>query len=86
VTLTVFRGEWDWTLSIRDIGIGISEKSLPHLFEKFYRVHTSEGNVSGTGLGLSICKQIVSGHGGSIDLESSLGEETIFTIHMPKGY
>ena len=86
VNLTAYMTKQDWMLSIRDIGMGIPEKSLPHLFEKFYRVHASEGKVSGTGLGLSICKQIVSGHGGSIELESRLGEGTTFTIHMPKGH
>jgi signal transduction histidine kinase len=85
VTLTPLMGERDWTLSICDTGMGIPEKSLPHLFEKFYRVHASEEIVSGSGLGLSICKQIVSGHGGSIELESRLGEGTVITVHLPKG-
>jgi signal transduction histidine kinase len=78
-------GARDWTFSIRDTGMGIPEKSQPHLFQKFYRVRGSEGKVSGTGLGLSICKQIISGHGGSIEVESILGEGTAFIIHMPKG-
>jgi signal transduction histidine kinase len=85
VIMMVSMGDQDWTLSIRDTGMGIPEKSRPHLFQKFYRVHASEGKVSGTGLGLSICKQIVSGHGGSIEVESKVGEGTVFIIHMPKG-
>ena len=85
VILKVLTGERDWTLSIRDTGMGIPEKARPHLFQKFYRVRASENKVTGTGLGLSICKQIVSGHGGSIELESKLGVGTTFIIHMPKG-
>ena len=85
VTLKVVPGERDWTLSIHDTGIGIPEKAQPHLFQKFYRVGTAENKVIGIGLGLSICKQIVSGHGGSIELKSKLGVGTTFIIHMPLG-
>jgi signal transduction histidine kinase len=85
VTMKAIMGDRDWTLSVRDTGMGIPEKSQPHLFQKFYRVRASEGKVSGTGLGLSICKQIVSGHGGSIEVESKLGKGTVFIIHLPKG-
>ncbi len=85
VTLAASMGDRDWTLSVRDTGLGIPEKSLPYLFQKFYRVGATEGKVPGTGLGLSICKQIVSGHGGSIEVESKLGKGTAFIIHLPKG-
>lgn len=74
----------EWMLSVRDTGVGIPAKDLPHLFQKFYRVRASEGKVAGTGLGLSICKQIVSGHGGSIEVKSKLGKGTTFTVHIPK--
>jgi signal transduction histidine kinase len=83
ITLTAGRGQKDWTLAVEDTGMGIPEKALPHLFEKFYRVNASEGKVPGTGLGLSICKQIVSGHGGSIAVRSRAGKGTTFTIHIP---
>ncbi len=75
--------EDEWTLSVQDTGIGIPAEAMSHLFEKFFRVQASEGKVAGTGLGLSICKQIVSGHGGSIQVESRLGEGTTFTLHFP---
>jgi signal transduction histidine kinase len=74
----------DWTLTVRDTGLGIPESSLAHLFEKFYRVRGTEGKVAGTGLGLSICKQIVSGHGGSIQVDSKVGVGTSFIIHIPR--
>ncbi|MBI4733125.1 MAG: GAF domain-containing sensor histidine kinase [Chloroflexi bacterium] len=83
VTISAAPGSECWTLSVRDTGLGIPEKSLPHLFEKFFRVGAYEGKAPGTGLGLSICKQIVSGHGGSISVKSKLGEGTTFTIHIP---
>ncbi len=83
VTISAAPGSECWTLSVRDTGLGIPEKSLPHLFEKFFRVGAYEGKAPGTGLGLSICKQIVSGHGGSISVKSKLGKGTTFTIHIP---
>lgn len=84
VTVTASIEDRGWMLSVSDTGMGIPKKSLPHLFEKFYRVHASEGKASGTGLGLSICKQIVSVHGGSIEVKSKPGKGTVFTIHLPK--
>ncbi len=74
----------DWMLSVRDTGTGIPAKSLPHLFQKFYRVEASEGKVSGTGLGLSICRQIVSGHGGTIEVKSKYGKGATFTVRIPR--
>lgn len=82
----VLRAGYDnqgWILSVTDNGVGIPKKSLARLFEKFYRVQGTGLNTPGTGLGLSICKQIVSGHGGSISANSKVGEGTTFTIHMP---
>ena len=83
VTITAALGEDEWTLAVRDTGMGLPASDIPHLFEKFYRMQASAGKVQGTGLGLSICKQIVSGHGGSITVNSVLGEGTTFTVHFP---
>ena len=60
---------------IRDTGIGISEDQLQNIFEPFV-TYKKEG----TGLGLSICEQIVNAHGGTIAVESTLGEGTCFTV------
>ncbi len=84
ITLTAGRGKNEWNLSVKDTGLGIPENSLPRLFQKFYRVNATEGKAVGTGLGLSICKQIVCGHGGSIEVHSKVGEGTVFTIHIPR--
>jgi len=84
VTVSAALSPADWTLAVSDTGLGIPEKSMPHMFEKFYRVRATESKVPGTGLGLSICKQIVSGHGGSIEVASKVGHGTTFTIHIPR--
>ncbi|HEX9385707.1 MAG TPA: ATP-binding protein [Anaerolineales bacterium] len=74
----------DISITIQDTGMGIPEDSIPHLFEKFYRVREHEGKATGTGLGLSICKQIVQGHNGRIEVKSKMGVGTSFTLHLPR--
>lgn len=76
--------ETEISVTIQDTGLGIPEDSLPHLFQKFYRVREHEGKASGTGLGLSICKQIVQGHNGRIEVKSKVGVGTAFTIFLPR--
>ena len=84
VTMSASAQEKEFVIAVQDTGIGIPEKALPKLFQKFYRVQDAEGSPTGTGLGLSICKQIVQGHGGRIEVHSQLGEGTTFTIHLPR--
>lgn len=70
---------------VSDTGIGIKKDDLPRIFDKFYRVKTSQTReVVGTGLGLSIVKSIVDAHMGSISVESEEGKGTTFTILLPK--
>src|SRR3990172_3810825 len=69
---------------IRDTGVGIPDESLPHIFEKFYRVREHEMRASGSGLGLSICKRIIYGHGGRMEVKSKLGEGTILMVFLPR--
>jgi signal transduction histidine kinase len=69
---------------LQDTGIGIPDDSIPHLFEKFYRVREHENRAQGTGLGLSISKQIIQGHNGRIEVKSKIGVGTSFTIHIPR--
>lgn len=66
-------------IEIRDSGVGISKKHLSHIFEPFYQAHHGR---EGTGLGLSIVKSIIDRHKGTIEVESSPGQGTVFTIHM----
>ena len=71
-------------ISVEDNGPGIEEKSLSHVFEKFYRVNKEVSrNLGGTGLGLSIVKQVAITHGGKVSVESTVGKGTVFTIYFP---
>ncbi|MFZ5909112.1 MAG: sensor histidine kinase [Chloroflexota bacterium] len=71
-------------LSVQDTGVGIPDDALVHVFEKFYRVREHETRTTGTGLGLSICKQIIQGHGGTIEVKSKLGIGTNIIIDLPR--
>jgi signal transduction histidine kinase len=84
VTLGAGVAELTIRIEVQDTGQGIPDEALPHLFEKFYRVHEAEGTPSGTGLGLSICKEIVQGHGGRIEVHSQPGQGTTFSILLPR--
>ena len=68
-------------LTIQDDGIGIGEKDLPHIFDRFYRADQARDR-SGSGLGLSIVKWIVELHGWSIQVTSTLGKGTRFAIQI----
>jgi signal transduction histidine kinase len=71
-------------LTVRDTGIGIPQQDLVRVFERFYRVDTARSRDSGgTGLGLAIVRHAVEGHGGSIRVDSLLGEGTTFTVELP---
>ncbi|HEY4390750.1 MAG TPA: ATP-binding protein, partial [Paenibacillus sp.] len=71
-------------IEVTDNGIGISEKNLKKIFERFYRADISAARKSGgSGLGLSISEGLIREHGGEIDVKSRLNEGSTFTVKLP---
>ncbi|NLW71201.1 MAG: HAMP domain-containing histidine kinase [Eubacteriaceae bacterium] len=74
----------NFTVSVRDYGIGISKEDLPNIFERFYRADTSRTKqTGGYGLGLAIARVIVTSHGGSLKVRSREGEGSEFSFTIP---
>lgn len=80
-------GQWHadhCVLKVKDNGIGIAAHDLPFVFKRFYRGHKHHSQqIKGTGLGLSIVRRAVEAHGGTIELTSTPGVETTFTMRVP---
>jgi signal transduction histidine kinase len=71
-------------MAVQDEGIGIPLAALPQLFQRFYRAkNVDEQHISGMGIGLYIVEEIVSLHGGTVDVQSTEGKGSIFTICLP---
>ena len=85
VTVTVGNNNGASFVSVKDTGIGIAPEYTERVFERFYRVDKSRSkHVGGTGLGLSIVKHIAASFGGTITLQSTLGEGTEITVTFNK--
>ena len=67
-------------IAIADQGCGISAEDLPHVKEKFYKANVS---VRGSGIGLAVTNEIVTLHGGTLDIDSEVGTGTLVTIILP---
>lgn len=84
IQLSLQRSGRDAILTVTDNGPGIRAEALPHVFDRFYRVDKARSRDSGgTGLGLSIVNQIVSLHGGSIQVRSEEGKGSSFIVELP---
>ena len=86
ITVTVERIGDEAIVSIQDRGVGIPAEMLPHIFERFYRVPGVEvqvGSNIGMGLGLYISHKIIDRHGGRIDVQSTPGHGSTFSIVLP---
>jgi two-component system sensor histidine kinase VicK len=88
IDVDVFRVDDEVRVVVMDNGIGIPEKELPRVFERFFRVDKARSSrMGGTGLGLAISKQIIDEHKGSIEVESIFGKGTkvIIALPLPRG-
>jgi len=84
ITISLDRNEKEIRLTVADTGYGIEAEHLEKIFDRFYRVtKTRKLNQDGSGLGLSIAKWIVCEHRGSIQVESTPGIGTTFTVCLP---
>jgi signal transduction histidine kinase/CheY-like chemotaxis protein len=73
-------------LSVTDTGAGIPEQALPKLFERFHRVEGTHGRThEGTGIGLALVQELVRLHGGTVSVNSVLGQGSTFTVRLPFG-
>jgi two-component system phosphate regulon sensor histidine kinase PhoR len=85
IHLKSYRHDDHMVISVQDHGIGIAQKHLPRLFERFYRIDKARSrDMGGTGLGLAIVKHIAQAHGGHVAVESKLGEGSRFSIYLPQ--
>ena len=86
VEVTADSDETEVVVRVLDTGIGIPEKSLARIFERFYRVDKARSKgTGGTGLGLSIVRHIAENHGGNVTVESIPDEGSTFTVRLPRG-
>lgn len=86
ITLRLFTEKANAILEVEDTGVGIPEKDLPHMFERFHRVENVVGRTyEGTGIGLSLIKELVQLHAGTISVKSKEGKGSTFTVKIPFG-
>ncbi len=84
VTVKLFRDNGNIVLQVADKGIGISKKEIPKIFERFYQSENHGiSEAKGSGLGLTLIKHIIEAHGGTIEVESEVGNGSIFTVRIP---
>ncbi|WP_170871602.1 sensor histidine kinase [Desulfosporosinus metallidurans] len=85
VSISLVESEEMISISVRDSGLGIPERDLPHIWDRFYRVDKDRSReTGGTGLGLAIVKQLTEKNGGQVEAESVLGKGSIFSVRFPK--
>ena len=86
VTVKLFRDNGNAVMQVADKGIGISQKEIPKIFERFYQSENKGiTEAKGSGLGLTLVKHIVEAHNGKIEVESEVGKGSRFTVRLPVG-
>ena len=84
VTVSVWREHERVWVAVKDTGPGIAPADLDHVFDRFWRADRSRDRTSGgTGIGLTICRRLVELHGGYIEVESKLGQGSVFRFWLP---
>lgn len=84
ISVVLTPDQQDIVVKVSDTGSGITQKELPHIFDRFYQLDKSRNSSPGlAGLGLAICKRVLELHGGSINVDSILGSGTTFTFNLP---
>lgn len=87
VKISLSRYHDEVVVIVEDNGIGIPEKDLPYVFERFYRVDKARSRKEGgTGIGLAICEWIAKAHHGHIEVTSEFGKGSKFAVYLPKDY
>ncbi|MFN6483469.1 MULTISPECIES: ATP-binding protein [unclassified Nostoc] len=87
ITLRLHLGDDDRvTLQVEDTGAGIEPEELPHLFERFYQVRKAKARThEGSGIGLALVQELIKLHGGTVDVSSTVGVGSCFTVTIPLG-
>jgi DNA-binding NtrC family response regulator len=86
VAVTLKAMEGSAQLQVRDTGVGIPEEHRERVFERFHRIEGTHGRTfEGTGIGLAFVQELVRLHGGSVRVESALGQGSTFTVTIPLG-
>ena len=83
ITVRLTPNEKNVVVTVADNGIGMDDKTIAHIFEKFYQGDTSRRS-SGNGLGLALCKKIVESLHGTITAKGAPGEGSVFTVVLPR--
>jgi len=84
IEVTVERADGEVVVEVSDTGTGVPTRSLPRIFERFYRADTSRAReIGGTGLGLAIVRHLVQAMGGEVEAESELGQGTTIRFTLP---
>jgi len=84
VTVKLFMDNGNVILQVSDLGIGISQKEIPKIFERFYQSENHDASeAKGSGLGLTLVKHIIEAHGGTIDVESEIDKGSRFIVRIP---
>jgi signal transduction histidine kinase len=84
VTVKLFKDGQNAILQVEDKGIGISQKEMPKIFQRFYQAENKNASeAKGSGLGLTLVKHIVEAHGGTVEVVSEVGNGSSFTVRIP---